>query len=168
MRKFYDIDKSLTVSADDAYKAIIDAYGITMDGKPEFFDYTLSDFDDKLRIRGPSFIVKLEDFRKVQDEVSNFVYDRRSGLVFCEFGIGDHYGFMTQLKMVIDGKDNPPSHFDSYQDNYVIDENGFFLSSQSWEITIGQDFVLTAQEKIVFKSYDFRRVSYLNKDKKNK
>lgn len=105
-------------------------------------------------------VCALGEFRNIPN-VINFVYDRMTGLVFINLEAGDHaplMGFLEQLHCRMTTRElrhHGDGHYD-LGDRYIQNDRGFFLSSVSDGIYKSDTFVMTAQEKLVFRNYHIR------------
>lgn len=115
----------------------------------------------------PSLIVFANEFKKNQYKIQNFIYDRYTGLVFCNFESGNHYNFTIMLEQMYQGKteitakkehlDNVtgtwPGYFYDFSELYIRGCRGVMLSSISTDIYKSNKFVLNTKDDM-FEDYD--------------
>lgn len=102
----------------------------------------------------PKKIVPLEE-AKVElnaDSFNNFVYDRATGIVLLNLS-GAHCDFLNSLYYALSGVE------DCYgADRYLEKSMGFYMSSISDTVFKNENTKLTAQERMVFRGFEFESV----------
>jgi hypothetical protein len=103
-------------------------------------------------------IIYTPELNEEDYQLTDFLYERKSGYVIINLRFNSslpHENMMGMLYNAIEHKDlNMPEGAEAYIDKY-----GFSLSSVSYfrNILLGDNFVLNAQEKAAFSSYNFER-----------
>jgi hypothetical protein len=92
------------------------------------------------------------------EPLTDFIYERKSGYVLINLRFNSslpHENLMAYMHNAIEGKHmREPDGAEAFIDKY-----GFSLSSTSYHrtISLGENFTLTAQEKVAFSAYNFVR-----------
>lgn len=94
------------------------------------------------------------------NKVDNWLYDRVTGIVVTNLGVGCHEGFAQVLYLLYTGKkeDVKKDMFKAMRDDAALwaeEGMGFMLSTVSSRIQKGANVKLSAQEKAVFRGYEF-------------
>jgi hypothetical protein len=103
-------------------------------------------------------IVFTPELNEEDYQLTDFLYERKSGYVIINLRFNSslpHENMMGMLYNAIEHKNlNMPEGAEAYIEKY-----GFSLSSVSYfrNILLGDSFVLNAQEKAAFSSYNFER-----------
>ena len=112
----------------------------------------LGHIDTLKRDVGIGYIYSIGEMVKQADYIDNFLYDRKSGMFFCNINCGYHFklaqfimewGFPIEDEMEMTG---------CWKDEFITRGMGMILSSAGPAVIfVGKDITLTAQEKLIFK-----------------
>lgn len=106
-----------------------------------------------------SKVVTLGEAKKLLDAMpNNFLYDRRSGLVWVDLQGGYHHGMMAHLYLLYSGSTDNRYWTSADGDAYILEGHGIYMSSVGECAYKGAKLELTRQEKIVFSSQDIRNL----------